>query len=108
LQLLKQPDVVDGDHRLIGKRRDQLDLLLGERLDLGVRHRDDTDDLALAQEWDAKMCLAELWPRPSSPLSVNQDVWDLDHLACERDAADRRTAVRQEWVPGQVFDIVRR
>ena len=30
LHLLEQPDVVDGDHGLIGKRRDQIDLALRE------------------------------------------------------------------------------
>ena len=32
LHLVEQPHVLDGDHRLVGEGRDQLDLLLGERL----------------------------------------------------------------------------
>ena len=31
LQLVEQPRVLDRDHRLVGKGRDQVDLLLGER-----------------------------------------------------------------------------
>src|SRR5262245_44918599 len=34
LQLLEQADILDGDDRLIGKRLEELDLRLGERLDL--------------------------------------------------------------------------
>ena len=30
LHLVEQPDVLDGDHRLVGKCRDQFDLLVGE------------------------------------------------------------------------------
>jgi hypothetical protein len=32
LQLGEQPHVLDGDDRLVGKRRDQLNLLIGERI----------------------------------------------------------------------------
>jgi hypothetical protein len=110
LHLLKQPDIVDRDHRLVGEGGYKFDLLLGKRLDLGVRHRDDTDDLALAQEWDAKRrsYLADPVPCCSSPVRVGQDVWDLDRLAFERNAADPRAAVRRERVPGQVLDNVQR
>ena len=31
LQGLEQPDVLDGDHRLIGERLEELDLLVGEQ-----------------------------------------------------------------------------
>ena len=34
LHLLEQPRVLDGDHGLVGEGRDQLDLLVGERLHL--------------------------------------------------------------------------
>ena len=34
LHLVEQPHVLDRDHRLVGEGRDQLDLLVGERLHL--------------------------------------------------------------------------
>src|SRR5262249_22955115 len=36
LQLSKQPRILDGDHRLVGKGRHQFDLLVGERPHLGA------------------------------------------------------------------------
>ena len=35
LHLVEQPHVLDRDHRLVGEGRDQLDLLVGERPQLG-------------------------------------------------------------------------
>ena len=40
LHLVEQPHVLDGDHGLVGEGRDELDLLFGERLDLGARQED--------------------------------------------------------------------
>ena len=34
LHLVEQPHVLDGDHRLVGEVRHELDLLVGERADL--------------------------------------------------------------------------
>ena len=48
LQLGKEPHILDGDHRLVGKCRDQLDLLLGERLDLEPLQREDSEQAALS------------------------------------------------------------
>ena len=36
LNLFEQPDVLDGDHRLVGEGFEQRDLLLGEGTDFGV------------------------------------------------------------------------
>ena len=36
LHLVEQPHVLDRDHRLVGEGREQLDLLVGERLNLGA------------------------------------------------------------------------
>ena len=36
LQLFEQPDILDGDHRLVGEGLYERDLLLGERLDYVV------------------------------------------------------------------------
>ena len=37
--LVEQPRVLDGDHRLVGEGRHQLDLLVGERADLRRQRR---------------------------------------------------------------------
>jgi hypothetical protein len=37
LNLIEQPHVLNGDHRLIGKCTDQLDLLVSKRPHLGAR-----------------------------------------------------------------------
>ena len=49
LQLLKHPDVLDRDERLVGEARHELHLSVGERLDLGLPDRDDADDRLAAQ-----------------------------------------------------------
>ena len=47
LQILEQPDIFDRDNRLVGKSGDQLDLLLVERLWLGLGDKNHADDLAV-------------------------------------------------------------
>ena len=49
LHLVEQPHVLDRDHRLVGEGLDQLDLLIGERLDASLSITDHADRLALAQ-----------------------------------------------------------
>ena len=49
----EQPHILDCDRRLVGEGRYQLDLLIGERVNLTARKRDDTDRLALAQQRNA-------------------------------------------------------
>ena len=47
---VEQPDVLDRDHRLGGEGGDQLDLLVGKRLD-GLAHQgDDADRNTFAQQ----------------------------------------------------------
>src|SRR5262245_12553752 len=46
LQLLKQPSVFDGDHRLVRKGIDELDLTLGERAHFGAPNVDHPNCLA--------------------------------------------------------------
>ena len=49
LHLVEQPHVLDRDHRLVGERRDQLDLLVGERPGHLADQDDDADGRSLAQ-----------------------------------------------------------
>src|SRR5262249_48380582 len=52
LQLLEQPDVLDGDDRLVGERAEKLDLRVAERADAGPAERDRTDGPAVAEHRD--------------------------------------------------------
>src|SRR3954470_343659 len=54
LHLLKEPHVFDRDGSLVGKRRDELDLLLGEGARLRAREREHADRHALAQHGNSK------------------------------------------------------
>src|SRR5258708_3329243 len=49
LQLLKQADVLDGDHRLVSEGLEEFDLVLRERPGRGDGHRDDADGSAFRQ-----------------------------------------------------------
>ena len=54
LHLVEQPHILDGDHRLVGERGDQFDLLVGERSYLRTRQHDHANRCAVAHERDAK------------------------------------------------------
>jgi hypothetical protein len=54
LDFVKQPNILDRNRSLVGKCRDQLDLLVGEWLYFRARQIQDTDWNALAQHWDAE------------------------------------------------------
>ena len=54
LDLVEQPDILDGDHSLVGEGLDQLDLLCRERLHLRARQDKHAEGLTLAQQWNAK------------------------------------------------------
>src|SRR5215471_15874162 len=49
-QLIEQPHILHGDHRLVCERLDQLDLLVGERLYGIVRESDYPDWVSLAHQ----------------------------------------------------------
>jgi hypothetical protein len=50
-QFVEQPRILDGDDCLVGERAHQFDLTLRERLDPLARKANDTNRLALAQQW---------------------------------------------------------
>src|SRR5271157_5996183 len=53
-QLVQQPRVLDGNDRLVGEGRHQLDLFRSERLRRVSSYKDHADDIFLAQEWYAE------------------------------------------------------
>ena len=54
LNLLEQPHILDGDHRLVGEDGEQLDLLLGERPHFKTANDEGANSLLLAQQWHCK------------------------------------------------------
>ena len=54
LHLVEQPGVLDGDRSLVGKSRDQFDLLVGERPRFGARQTNYADRHTVAQHRNAE------------------------------------------------------
>jgi hypothetical protein len=67
--LVEQPRVLDGDHSLVGKCLEQVDLSVGEPANLGASNGDHADGLARADQGDpqygaqakASRIVAALW-----------------------------------------------
>ena len=104
-QLVEQPGVLDRDHRLIGKGGHQLDLVVGERLDLRLPQRNRAQRGALAQHGHDKRgpILTELLRLPQRSFrrvifGIGQHVGDV-HCATFNDGpACRCPSVRQDRV----------
>ncbi len=91
LYFLEQVDVGNGDHRLVGKTRDEVYLPLGEWLDFSAGQEHDADDLVLLQQGDR-----EHGPGPGNLLSaqigeagIGQGVVQVQCFLLDRDDADR-------------------
>src|SRR6516225_7769596 len=70
------------DRGLIGEGRDQLDLLVGERLYFRARQGEHADRNTLAQHWDAESCAVN-----SQPLCFDQGVfWISPYFGNRNDA----------------------
>ena len=54
LELGEQPHVLDGDHRLVGKGFDELNLLIGERLNFKLVEDNDAEDVISPEHGHAK------------------------------------------------------
>ena len=54
LDFVEQPHILDRNRSLVGKCRDQLDLLVGERLYFRARQAQKADWHAFALHWDAE------------------------------------------------------
>src|SRR5262245_8269524 len=81
LQLLEQADVLDRDHRLVGKGLEQRDLVGRERARFPSRDRDQPEGHVLADHWDEQVAV------PSAcPTGLAHDVAD---VGSARDVFDR-------------------
>ncbi len=83
LKLVEQSGILDCDHRLVGKGRDQLDLLVVKRAHSGPAHQDHTDQIALAQKGHAKMRAktAQSLCFTQGVFRVGKNIGDLNGLA---------------------------
>src|SRR6202165_2846383 len=64
LHLVEQPDIADGDHRLIGESLQQRNLLVREGVDLSAAYDDGADALVLTQERHAEDGALTVHARP--------------------------------------------
>src|SRR5262249_52375913 len=96
------------DQRLIGKGRDQLNLLVGERLHDGARQHDHTDRHVLPQQRDAEdgAKAAAVACHAQRVFRVGQGVYDMNRAPLDRGAAAHRTRIRRDRMLPQVFDTV--
>ena len=95
LDLVEQADISDGDHRLVGKGRDQVDLLLRERLDLRSGQQHGADRRSLAQQRNAEHGAeaADTLGFVFGIFRIGEDVRDLDDAAFQRRSAGHRGPV---------------
>src|SRR6516225_1389421 len=88
LDFIEQAHVLDGDRRLICKRRDQLDLLIGEWSYFRSCQNQDADWDAFAQHWDAKNCaeIAQSWRFDEGVFRISLYVGNVNHATFDQRA----------------------
>src|SRR5262249_134972 len=71
-----QPNVLDGDHRLVGEGCHKFNLLIGKRLNLAPTNRNHSDENLFPEHRDRKYCSvsSESLPVDVLVLGVRQDV----------------------------------
>ena len=89
LDLLEQPDVFNGDHRLVSECRDQINLLWVEGFRPCLGNKDHAHDLAIPQQRGAQRSsiTADLLRFHEGIIGVSQDVRNVDNACSERTSA---------------------
>ena len=95
LDFVEQADIGDGDHRLVGKGRDQVDLLLRERLDLrsGQQHGADRRSRAQQRHAEHGAVAADALGLIFGIFRIGEHVRNLDDAAFQRRPARHRRPV---------------
>ena len=90
LHAFEQAHVLDRDRRLVGKCRDQLDLLVGEWPHFRARQSQDANRDALAQHWNAEDCavIAQSLRLDQGIFRISHYVGDMNDPAFEQRAPD--------------------
>jgi hypothetical protein len=109
LDFVEQPHVLDRDRRLVREGRDQLDLLVGERLNGAARQDQHAGRSALAQHRHAEDCahVGEPGSYSQPHLRICFGVHDMNGLALEYDPTGDRTAIRPERMLFHVLLLLR-
>ena len=86
LYLVEQAHVLNRDHRLVGKGRDQIDLLVGKWLHGGTGERHHADRSSLSQQRDAEHGpeLPQFYGFGQSVFRIGQHIRDVNHLGLKR------------------------
>ena len=108
LHLVEQSHVLDRDHGLIREGGDQLDLLVGERLNGAARQDQHAGRSALAQHWHAedRAHVGEPGSYSQPHLRISLGVHDMDGFAFEHDPAGDRTPIRFERMLFHVLPLL--
>src|SRR5262249_19144158 len=102
LHLVEQPGVLDGDHRLVGERGDQHNLLLGERFDALPLQDDYPNRSTFAQQRHSehRTNIAELHPLSHSVFRIGLNIMHMNYLAFESDPSGDRSPA---WLQRMAF-----
>src|SRR6516162_1990469 len=104
LNFLEQADVLDGDHGLVGKRRHQFDLLLGERPHLASHQCDDAGRRTFAQHRHTQQ-RADIGSLNKFGLVVGiyRHIGDLNRRTFHYRSAYNRRPAAGNWVLGDIL-----
>src|SRR5215475_13739638 len=95
LQFLEQPDVLNGDHCLVGKSLEKGYLLIGEGSDFGAANMNRPDRITFAKQW-GRQDRANLTGLPAFGkfrLGISSRyVMDVNRLSVDHSPADKSTA----------------
>src|SRR5262245_20513390 len=85
LQYLEEPDVLDGNDRLVGERLDKLDLPVRKGPDFGPPDRNHPRQCALPEHWDTESRSNSSQLVGGDPvLGIRENVRDVDGPALDR------------------------
>ena len=95
LHLIEQPRVLDGDRRLVGEGRHELDLLIGEGPHIRAGQGHDTDRNDLPQYRDPERCAkaAKLLGFCEGVFRIGFDIGDLDDLSFQQGSPRYRASL---------------
>src|SRR4029453_17680938 len=107
LHLLEQARILDGDHSLIGKRGDELDLLGRKRLRRRSCDGDSTDAASLSEQRDAYQCtIATEWLGTVTVFRIGEHIRNVYNPALQCDTAGHGiSAGRNRMLPCVFFQL---
>src|SRR5215213_9821619 len=99
-QFVEQPSILNRYYGLVGKRRDQPNLLFGKRLDVRAREGDDADQRLLANQWhpEHRPLMPELHRFGPSVFPVNRRIFDMYRTSLEHRAAGQCAAAWRDRI----------